>query len=36
MGDQRTTGIARFKDQVTLVVGGAQGIGKTIGVSVRP
>ena len=32
MGDQRTNGTARFKDQVALVVGGAQGIGKAIGV----
>jgi len=32
MGDQRTNGGARFKDQVALVVGGAQGIGKAIGV----
>jgi NAD(P)-dependent dehydrogenase (short-subunit alcohol dehydrogenase family) len=32
MGDQRTNGIARFKGQVTLVVGGAQGIGKAIAV----
>jgi len=32
MGDQPTNGVARFKDQVALVVGGAQGIGKAIGV----
>jgi len=32
MSDQHTNGIARFKDQVALVVGGAQGIGKAIGV----
>ena len=32
MGDQRWNGQARFKDQVALVVGGAQGIGKAIGV----
>jgi NAD(P)-dependent dehydrogenase (short-subunit alcohol dehydrogenase family) len=32
MGDQGTNGGARFKDQVALVVGGAQGIGKAIGV----
>lgn len=32
MGDQRTNGVARFKDQVALVVGGAQGIGKAIGI----
>ncbi len=32
MDNQRTTGLARFKDQVALVVGGAQGIGKAIGV----
>jgi len=32
MGDQRTNGGARFKDQVALVVGGAQGIGKAFGV----
>jgi NAD(P)-dependent dehydrogenase (short-subunit alcohol dehydrogenase family) len=32
MDDQRTNGVARFKDQVALVVGGAQGIGKAIGV----
>jgi NAD(P)-dependent dehydrogenase (short-subunit alcohol dehydrogenase family) len=32
MDDQRTNGVARFKDQVVLVAGGAQGIGKAIGV----
>jgi NAD(P)-dependent dehydrogenase (short-subunit alcohol dehydrogenase family) len=32
MGDPHTNGKARFKDQVALVVGGAQGIGKAIGV----
>ncbi|HXI43607.1 MAG TPA: SDR family oxidoreductase [Bryobacteraceae bacterium] len=32
MGDPRTNGIARFKDQVALVVGGAHGIGKALGV----
>jgi NAD(P)-dependent dehydrogenase (short-subunit alcohol dehydrogenase family) len=31
MGDQPTNGVARFKGQVALVVGGAQGIGKAIG-----
>jgi len=30
MGDYGTNGVVRFKDQVTLVVGGAQGIGKAI------
>lgn len=30
MNHQRTNGIARFTDQVALVVGGAQGIGKAI------
>lgn len=32
MDDQHSNGAARFKDQVALVVGGAQGIGKAIGV----
>jgi NAD(P)-dependent dehydrogenase (short-subunit alcohol dehydrogenase family) len=32
MGDQPKNGVVRFKDQVALVVGGAQGIGKAIGV----
>ena len=32
MDDQHSNGAARFKDQVALVVGGAQGIGKSIGV----
>jgi len=32
MGDPRTNGIPRFKDQVALVVGGAHGIGKALGV----
>jgi NAD(P)-dependent dehydrogenase (short-subunit alcohol dehydrogenase family) len=32
MADQRTNGVARFKDQVALVAGGAQGIGKAIGI----
>ncbi len=32
MADPRTNGIARFNDQVALVVGGAQGIGKALGV----
>ncbi|HET9318971.1 MAG TPA: SDR family NAD(P)-dependent oxidoreductase [Bryobacteraceae bacterium] len=32
MDDQHLNGAARFKDQVALVVGGAQGIGKSIGV----
>ena len=32
MGDQVRNGVVRFKDQVALVVGGAQGIGKAIGV----
>ena len=31
MDDQHSNGAARFKDQVALVVGGAQGIGKSIG-----
>src|SRR6266853_1504950 len=30
MGDPSTNGIARFKDQVALVVGGAHGIGKAL------
>ncbi|HTT60532.1 MAG TPA: SDR family oxidoreductase [Bryobacteraceae bacterium] len=30
MGDHRANGAVRFKDQVALVVGGAQGIGKAI------
>jgi NAD(P)-dependent dehydrogenase (short-subunit alcohol dehydrogenase family) len=32
MRDERTNGVPRFKDQVALVAGGAQGIGKAIGV----
>src|SRR6266481_3097759 len=32
MGDPRRNGIARFNNQVALVVGGAQGIGKALGV----
>lgn len=32
MDEQHSNGAARFKDQVALVVGGAQGIGKSIGV----
>jgi len=32
MDEQHSNGVARFKDQVALVVGGAQGIGKAIGI----
>ena len=32
MDDKHSNGIARFNDQVALVVGGAQGIGKAIGI----